>query len=270
MTERDEPEDNTKLATETLQQLSLKEYEAKIFVALCRLPTGTAKEISEVADVPRSRVYDAIRILEARGLVEVEHTSPKKFRAIPLPEAIEILQEQYDSRIRRLRKALNDIEDRDTAEEETVEDLWTISEKKVVDSRTNELIKNASSEVILIVGAEPLLNDDVVKSLRAVDGKVSLRVGVSADGAEDRLRNELAGARLFRSELDWLNDEKQPENKTTIGRLLLIDREKALVSSLETDTMNERAIFGEGEGNGLVMLAQGIVEREADIGEGEA
>ncbi|MFT4923715.1 MAG: sugar-specific transcriptional regulator TrmB, partial [Haloarculaceae archaeon] len=42
-------------AIELLQELGLKEYEAKCFVALCRLPQGTAKDISEISDVPRTR-----------------------------------------------------------------------------------------------------------------------------------------------------------------------------------------------------------------------
>ena len=58
-------------AVEVLQQLGLKEYEAQCFVGLSRLSTGTAKQLSEITDVPRTRVYDAVRVLEAKGLVVV-------------------------------------------------------------------------------------------------------------------------------------------------------------------------------------------------------
>ncbi|MFB6177506.1 MAG: helix-turn-helix domain-containing protein, partial [Halobaculum sp.] len=62
-------DDNTNItrAVELLQQLGLKEYEAKCFVGLSRLSTGTAKQLSEITEVPRTRVYDAIRVLEAQG-----------------------------------------------------------------------------------------------------------------------------------------------------------------------------------------------------------
>ncbi|MDY6819231.1 MAG: helix-turn-helix domain-containing protein, partial [Halobacteriales archaeon] len=54
-------------AVELLQQLGLKPYEAKSFVALTQLPSGTARSISEQVDVPRTRVYrDAARV--PRGL----------------------------------------------------------------------------------------------------------------------------------------------------------------------------------------------------------
>ncbi|MFC7078815.1 TrmB family transcriptional regulator [Halorussus caseinilyticus] len=75
--------DNQEQAAGLLQQLGLKEYEARCFVALTRKATATAKEISEIADVPRTRVYDAIRVLEAQGLVEIQHTNPRQYRAVP-------------------------------------------------------------------------------------------------------------------------------------------------------------------------------------------
>ena len=66
-------------AIELLQELGLKQYEAKSFVALSRLPSGTAKEMSEVSEVPRTRIYDAIRVLESKGLVEIQHSNPQRF-----------------------------------------------------------------------------------------------------------------------------------------------------------------------------------------------
>ena len=42
-----------------------------------QLSTGTAKEIYNISEVPRTRVYDAIRVLEAEGLVEVQHSRPQ-------------------------------------------------------------------------------------------------------------------------------------------------------------------------------------------------
>ena len=64
-------------AIEVLQQLGLKEYEARCFVGLTRLTSGTAKQLSEQTEVPRTRVYDAIRMLEAQRLVEIQHSSPQ-------------------------------------------------------------------------------------------------------------------------------------------------------------------------------------------------
>jgi len=86
---------NQDQAIELLQQLGLKEYEAKSFVALARRQRGTAKDISETSEVPRTRVYDAIRVLESKGLVETQHSNPQIFRAVSIDEAVNTLQSEY-------------------------------------------------------------------------------------------------------------------------------------------------------------------------------
>ncbi|PSQ46397.1 hypothetical protein BRD15_09160 [Halobacteriales archaeon SW_6_65_15] len=63
--------DEAEAAIDALEQLGLTEYEARCFVALTRLPHGTAKEVGQVADIPRSRVYETMDRLQDRGLVDV-------------------------------------------------------------------------------------------------------------------------------------------------------------------------------------------------------
>ena len=98
---------NQQQSIELLQQLGLKEYEAKTFVALTRRSSGTAKEISETSEVPRTRVYDAARVLASKGLVETQHSSPQEFRAVPIDGAVNTLKSQYENRTATLRQALS-------------------------------------------------------------------------------------------------------------------------------------------------------------------
>jgi len=140
-------------AVEVLQQLGLKEYEAKCFVGLSRLSTGTAKQLSEITDVPRTRVYDAIRLLEAQGLVEIQHSSPQQFRAVPLEEATDTLRDQYEARVERLANALEQAEPVEPADdEEPVQEVWSMSGTTAIANRSNKLITDASEEVVLVVG----------------------------------------------------------------------------------------------------------------------
>lgn len=55
-------------AVEALTELGSTEYEARCFVALSQLSEGTAQEISQVSEVPQSRVYDIADSLFQRGL----------------------------------------------------------------------------------------------------------------------------------------------------------------------------------------------------------
>lgn len=54
-------------AIEQLEKLGVSTYAARTFLALVSLGTGTARDLSQVSDVPRTRVYDAIGELHGRG-----------------------------------------------------------------------------------------------------------------------------------------------------------------------------------------------------------
>ena len=92
---------------EILRDLGLKEYEARCFVALTRMPHGTAKAVSDTADVPRTRVYDAVDQLQAYGLVDVQHSNPQQFRAIPVDKAVTLLRRDFDQQFDDLQHALD-------------------------------------------------------------------------------------------------------------------------------------------------------------------
>ena len=56
-----------------------------------------------------------------------------------------------------------------------------------------------------------------------------------------------------------MHSEHSSEGDTAIGRLLLADREAILVSSIMSESKAEQAIFGEGFGNGLVVIARRLM-----------
>ena len=251
--------DSLEEAIEVLQQLGLKEYEARCFVGLSRLHTGTAKQLSEMTEVPRTRVYDAIRVLEAQGLVEIQHSSPQQFRAVPLDEATETLRDQYEDRVERLHDALDTVEIVDQEEETPVQQVWAMSGRDAIENRTDQLIEDASGEVVLVLGDESLLTEDLVASLNDVGTGVDLLVGALTESLQDQIQTAVPDATTFISGLEWLHGEDATENETAIGRLVLIDRSTILVSSLMPVTKEEQAIFGEGFGNGLVVIARRLM-----------
>lgn len=251
-------------AVEILQQLGLKQYEAECFVGLSRMSTGTAKRLSEATDVPRTRVYDAIRVLEEKGLVETQHTSPKRFRAVPLEEATETLRDQYEKRIARLEQSLDAARNIDSTEEGTVQEVWSMNGHAAIANRTDELVGGAESEVVLVVGDESALDEDLVGTLNALEDDVDVMLGAVTDPVREAIREAVPDAETFISGLDWLRSDTDEESVVAISRLLLVDRQAILVSTVVPDSGEEHAIFGEGFGNGLVvisrrLMAQGLV-----------
>lgn len=261
---------NQDQAIELLQQLGLKEYEAKSFVALARRQRGTAKDISETSEVPRTRVYDAIRVLESKGLVETQHSNPQVFRAVSIDEAVNTLQSEYVERTESLRSALSGLERTDEERStEATHEVWAISGDQGLTSRTQQLIKGATQELILVIGHESIFTDQLADQLRSAQKRdVTIIIGTIDDELQAVIQDSLRDIEVFVSGLDWLSRSTLPDDDTEISRLLLADREAILVSSF-TETMadgreHEQGVFGRGFDNGLVaimrrLMATGLV-----------
>jgi sugar-specific transcriptional regulator TrmB len=68
---------------------SLNLYEVKIWAALLSRGVSTAGELSDIADVPRSRSYDVLESLEKKGFVVMKLGKPIKYIAVPPTEVLE-------------------------------------------------------------------------------------------------------------------------------------------------------------------------------------
>ncbi|EMA25203.1 transcriptional regulator [Haloarcula argentinensis DSM 12282] len=226
------------------------------------MDSGTAKGLSEVTEVPRTRVYDAVRILEAKGLVEVQHSSPQQFRAVPLSEATETLRGQYEQRVERLQSALQEMgrieSDNDEAK---LQEVWSLSGSDAIENRAEALIADATEEVVLVIGSNAVLTDPLIEQLNSLDSNTDLIVGTGSDSIQNRVKREIPRATAFLSELDWLHSELMPEEDAAVGRLLLVDRSAMLVSSIDPQTGDEQAIFATGLKNGLIVIARRLISQ---------
>lgn len=174
-------------------------------MALSRLPKGTAKTISETSEVPRTRVYDAIRVLEAKGLVEVQHSNPQQFRAVSIEEASETLREEYNSRMETLVDALGDIEPTlPDDDQEVTHEVWALSGVTPISNRAQQLIDAAGQEIVLIVGREAVLTEDLVEHLQTAQKTgISVLIGAVTEQLRDQIQEALPDAEVFVSGLEW-------------------------------------------------------------------
>jgi len=68
---------------------ALNLYEVKIWTALLSRGVSTAGELSDIANVPRSRSYDVLESLEKKGFVVMKLGKPIKYIAVPPSEVVE-------------------------------------------------------------------------------------------------------------------------------------------------------------------------------------
>lgn len=242
-------------AVEQLERFGLSAYAARTFVALVRLGTGTARDVSGVSDVPRTRVYDAIDELHDLGLVDIQQSSPKEFWAISADTTVRKFEQKAEHRLSLLTRALDELEPVQRSEEQR--GVWTVDGQSAVTDRVIEFVDGADDEIVYMT-VEELLTDDVVDALgeAAARGvRISLG-GVSAD-VQDQIRDAVPGAELFESLWVW--------SDTPAGRLMMVDGTQTLVSVLvngtdaaPTDPRWETAIWGSGETNSLVVVLKAV------------
>lgn len=242
-------------AVELLKELGMKTYQAECFAALNTIPSGTAREISDVADVPRTRVYDATEALAEQGFIEVQHTNPQQFRAIPLAEAVQRIREQYELRIERLHETLAALEQDGPVDGlESGPEVWAVASDGRLDERIAESIADAEECVVLVVDDEDGWSEHVATATAdATKRDVATAVVTRPDV---RLDVECEGIEQFSAELPWLRGD---DDSGDIARLLLVDDESALVTTEDGDQDGEQAIVAEGEGNGAVILGRQLL-----------
>lgn len=152
-------------AIESLEHLGLSNYEARVFVALQKLGTGTARDIHQVADVPRSQVYGAAEELENRGLVEIQQSTPKRYRPVSLDAARSRLAERLEQQQARAFEYLETIQ-REQRDEETRDDVWTIRGRDSVNDRTANLAARATDWIVFATAELEPISDRLVDVLR--------------------------------------------------------------------------------------------------------
>ena len=248
-------EDPQSAAIEQLEHFGLSNYAARTFVALASLGTGTARDISQVSEVPRTRVYDAIDELHDRGLVDVLQSSPKQFWAISADTASRSFQNDLQHRTDVLRTALGELEPiKRRAEQRGV---WTVNGETAVTDRVLEFFATAEDEIVYMT-VEGLLSDDLIEGLlEAGERGVSIKLAGISKEVQERIQEEMPGATVFESLWVW--------SDTPAGRLKMVDGTKTLVSALvngedasPSDPRAETAIWGEGETNSLVVVLKPI------------
>ncbi|MFB6153781.1 MAG: TrmB family transcriptional regulator [Halodesulfurarchaeum sp.] len=241
---------------QSLEALGLPNYEARVFVALQKLGTGTAKEVSDVGEIPRSQVYGAADSLEERGLIEIQDSTPKTFRPVSLPEARKRLQERFRRNQERAFEYLDRVQNKHDATAEEQEGVWRLSGQAAVEGRTRSLVEDATERIVLgfnegVEFTEKLRQQVLEKREEGVD------VQVIEEDAGIREELEAAGFEAV---------EPRISETAQAGRLLVVDRDTILMSVLD-EQGTETAIWSAHSGFARVLVP--LVE-DAVIGLGES
>lgn len=93
---------------ETLKELGLTEYEAKVYLSLVHLGASSVKEIYNYCKVPKNKVYECLFSLIDKAIIEAIPTTPKKY-LIKNINSLNSLLKRKEERISDIKKGINEI-----------------------------------------------------------------------------------------------------------------------------------------------------------------
>ena len=133
---------------DSLRNLGLTAYEAKVFVALTKKGSSTVADVHELSGIPRSAVYGALKKLEEKGIIEVRNTKPMEYKCVPPKIAIERLKTDFDLEFGNALLQLEEIYE-SVDPNGNDESIWTINGYRHVTEKMMQIVSGARKELFL-------------------------------------------------------------------------------------------------------------------------
>lgn len=221
-------------AIDAFEHLGLTSYEAKVFIALQRLGSGTARDVARTTDVPRSQVYSVAESLAEHGLLDVQQASPIRYRPVNIEDARTILRDRFEHEQDRAFEFVDQVSE-EVADEETQEDIWTVRGRDRIDDRTVDLLSSADERLVFATRLPELFTDAIGHVLEE-----QARAGVETIAVS---RTETVCDRF--AELEGVSVESPTRPHTDdhrSGRIAIVDDDGILLSVVD-DAGEETAIW---------------------------
>ena len=77
----------TKELKDFLRSANLSNYEINTYITLLKSNNLTARELSDKSNVPTGRIYEILDVLNDKGMIEIQDSRPKIYKAIAFNEA---------------------------------------------------------------------------------------------------------------------------------------------------------------------------------------
>ena len=161
---------------EILKELGLTMYEAQAYVTLTSLISSTATEISEKADIPRSKIYDVLKKLHEKEYIEIEDGRPLTYNVKSPVEVLSREKEKINNRIDDTITTLTNIYENRMSQVQAP--IWRIYGVEKIINQEVEIIKRAKSSVNMRIGF--LFEGEGETLIKAFKRRRGLRVNILA------------------------------------------------------------------------------------------
>jgi sugar-specific transcriptional regulator TrmB len=146
------------------QRLGLTEYEMRAYLALLQHGEMTANQVSKVAEIPYSKIYEVLESLEEKGWVGSEGGRPARYHARSLSTALEISKMKLERDLKKvedfLLSELSPISKGLGAREK--HDIWILRGELNILSKLKSLLEGCDFELQLTT---PWMNKEILSML---------------------------------------------------------------------------------------------------------
>lgn len=237
-------------AKNALSDLGLTSYETKAYLALIERPSMSASEISKMAEVPYSKIYEVLAGLEKKGWVETEDGKPAKYYPRSPSVAVEAMRMKYERERRQneshiLTELMPLFERKETRERP---DIWIIRGEFNLLSKIRETILRCEQELLV---AAPVIPPELAEFSRTTFTTFSEK------GVQIMLMTSTRADGLF---LDDISKVAQVRVRETMygGGIISDAREVILLIGREDEEGSDLAISSDHVG--LARLAKNYFE----------
>lgn len=230
---------------DALKAIGLNLYERRIWVALLARGSSTAGELSEIANVPRSRTYDILQTLAEKGFVVVQTTKPLRYVAVAPEEALEMakkkIEEKMNEMIRKidelkesaLMRELNEIHRKGLKLIAPEELTGALKGRFTISQQLNTMFRKASKKINIITtpdGLNELYKNhfDILK--QAKEKGVEIKIATSgSEGCSEAIK-----ALSSIAELRNVNKKEVPLQ----GRIFLVDGKELIFGLIDSKSVH--------------------------------
>jgi sugar-specific transcriptional regulator TrmB len=176
-----------------LKDIGLNTYEARLWTALLSRGISTAGELSDIANVPRSRTYDVLESLEKKEFIIMKLGKPIKYIAVPPEEVVERVKKRVQSDAETQISMLQAVKDSDVLKElnmlhnqgidlvEPTELSGSVKGRNNLYNHLETAIKNAEDNVIIMTTSDGLIRKaESLKNILTKVSKKGIKVRIAA------------------------------------------------------------------------------------------
>jgi sugar-specific transcriptional regulator TrmB len=152
-----------------IKDFGLNSYEAKIWAALLSRGVSTAGELSDIANVPRSRSYDILESLEKKGFIVMKLGKPIKYIAVPPEEVVERVKKSISAKADVAVASLDKLKDSDVLNElnllhskgvdlvDPTDITGAVKGRDNIHDQLNLMLKTTEKSLVLVTSADGIV-----------------------------------------------------------------------------------------------------------------